>query len=132
MLHMNELPFRKLFIKIDGCTSGPDRFTELIGKLITKKYNLPIVNFQIIEIDEHFTNLITRKQRPETSTPGTFNVPNINVDASEYHLMIDEDEWYELVDIPTYTLLLYTIDITIFKFALCHSQSVERHIQLGL
>ena len=59
MLHMNELPLRKLFIKIDGCTSGPDRFTGPIGKLITKEYNLPIVNLQIIEIDDNFVSNLT-------------------------------------------------------------------------
>ena len=59
MLHMNELPLRKLFIEIDGCSSGPDRFTGPIGKLITKEYNLPIVNFQIIEIDDNFKSNLT-------------------------------------------------------------------------
>lgn len=34
MLHLNELPFRHLFLKLDGTTAGPKSFSGVLGKKI--------------------------------------------------------------------------------------------------
>ena len=49
MLHLNELPFRAIFTKVDGTTSGPRGFHGNIGSRL--KFNpksLPIVNFKAV------------------------------------------------------------------------------------
>ena len=48
LLHMNELPFRHLFLHIDGSTSGPQTFSETIGKDLENCEKRPIVQFQPI------------------------------------------------------------------------------------
>lgn len=46
LLHMNELPLRHLFARIDGATTGPNTFSGKIGKLLEKCENEPVVKFQ--------------------------------------------------------------------------------------
>lgn len=47
-LHFNELPFRALFVHIDGKTSGPESFTGEIGSLLKTSVNLKVVKFRRI------------------------------------------------------------------------------------
>lgn len=50
LLHMNELPFRHLFEKIDGPTLGPDTLKGCIGKQLKKDLsNLDIVKFSLVK-----------------------------------------------------------------------------------
>lgn len=52
LLHLNELPLRALFYKIDGTTSGPRSFTGPIGKLIAGDLDSkPGVQFDPIPVD---------------------------------------------------------------------------------
>lgn len=47
-LHLNELPLRALFTKIDGPTTGPSAFSGPIGSSLKNSINLPIVKFRRI------------------------------------------------------------------------------------
>lgn len=49
LLHMNELPLRALFSKLDGSTSGPESFSGPLGKRIQKCDGLDIVQFEPID-----------------------------------------------------------------------------------
>lgn len=48
LLHANELPFRHLFIYLDGKTSGPNAFTGPIGKNLKQSMSLEVVKFKTI------------------------------------------------------------------------------------
>lgn len=50
MLHLNELPLRKVFIMLDGPTSGPTSFSGPIGKSLTHCQDLPVINFVRIDV----------------------------------------------------------------------------------
>lgn len=52
MLHMNELPLRKLFILLDGVQIGPDLYSGPIGELLLKCFELPVVKFKRIVSDD--------------------------------------------------------------------------------
>lgn len=45
-LHLNELPLKKLIIKLDGETTGSDSFAGPIGKQLYNVCNLPIIGFK--------------------------------------------------------------------------------------
>lgn len=47
-LHLNELPFRHLFQKLDGRTNGPNGLTETLGKKLHRSSELKITNFVAI------------------------------------------------------------------------------------
>lgn len=49
LLHMNELPLRALFSKLDGSTSGPESFSGPLGKRIQKCDGLDVVQFEPID-----------------------------------------------------------------------------------
>jgi len=49
LLHLNELPLRKLIIKLDGPTSGPNSLSEPIGKSLKKCEEEPVVQYAKIE-----------------------------------------------------------------------------------
>lgn len=49
LLHFNELPFRALFIHIDGVTEGPNSFTGPIGKQLKNCELKTIVEFEAID-----------------------------------------------------------------------------------
>ncbi|GBN83953.1 hypothetical protein AVEN_86484-1 [Araneus ventricosus] len=49
LLHFNELPFRHLFINLDGEKIGPKSFSGLIGTQLSKWEKLPVVNFKSVE-----------------------------------------------------------------------------------
>lgn len=51
LLHLNELPFRKIMVALDGPTSGPNTFSGPIGKQLLSCQNLDVVNFVAIESD---------------------------------------------------------------------------------
>ncbi|CAH1116385.1 unnamed protein product [Phaedon cochleariae] len=51
LLHANELPLRHLMQELDGKTNDPRGFTGLIGKLLVKCEQMPIVKFEIIEVE---------------------------------------------------------------------------------
>lgn len=42
LLHLNELPFRELFIQIDGVSVGPRQFSGNIGKMLPGCETRPI------------------------------------------------------------------------------------------
>lgn len=46
LLHMNELPFRALFIHLDGVTLGPHLFKGPIGKMLPDSSKQPICGFE--------------------------------------------------------------------------------------
>ncbi|ESN95353.1 hypothetical protein HELRODRAFT_179421 [Helobdella robusta] len=46
MLHANELPFRHLFLALDGCTSGPREYSGPIGKQLATCENKTTLLFQ--------------------------------------------------------------------------------------
>lgn len=48
LLHFNELPFRHLFIHLDGTTSGPNAFKGPIGKQLKYSSDLEVTKFQKI------------------------------------------------------------------------------------
>lgn len=48
MLHLNELPLRHLFNKLDGKTSGPGSYNGPIGKLLEKCETKPVVDYVAI------------------------------------------------------------------------------------
>lgn len=48
LLHANELPFRRLFMHLDGATSGPNTYTGLIGKSLKYSTNFKTINFKTI------------------------------------------------------------------------------------
>jgi hypothetical protein len=49
LLHMNELPLRHLFSKLDGTTTGPATYSGVIGKLLDDCEKQNIVAFEKIE-----------------------------------------------------------------------------------
>lgn len=49
LLHLNELPLRKVVVALDGPTSGPKSFSGPIGKKLLGCQDLPVINFQKIE-----------------------------------------------------------------------------------
>ena len=51
LLHMNELPFRHLFLHIDGSTSGPKTFSGRIGKDLENCEKMPVIRFQTISTE---------------------------------------------------------------------------------
>lgn len=51
LLHCNELPFRRLFTKLDGATSGPTEFSGPIGRQLHHCETLPVVRFRRISFD---------------------------------------------------------------------------------
>ena len=48
-MHFNELPFRALFVFIDGVTDGPKSFTGSIGKELNNCEQRPVVKFKSID-----------------------------------------------------------------------------------
>ena len=52
---MNELPLRKLFIYMDGKSTGPTPFSGEIGKQLKYLQKLNIVNFEKIKFKINFT-----------------------------------------------------------------------------
>lgn len=52
MLHLNELPFRALFIHLDGVQVGPGLYSGPVGKLLLDCFKLPIVKFKRIFSDD--------------------------------------------------------------------------------
>lgn len=46
LLHLNELPLRKVFVALDGPTSGPTSFSGPIGKILTNYQDSPVVNYE--------------------------------------------------------------------------------------
>ena len=55
LLHMNELPFRHLFLQLDGKTNGPDAFSGIIGKAIAGElHKTPMAKFRRVN-----TNVMT-------------------------------------------------------------------------
>ena len=58
MLHMNELPLRKLITQLDGKSTGPKGFSGPIGKLLNNCEGLPILDFaQIPGENIHVSNM---------------------------------------------------------------------------
>ena len=52
MLHMNELPLRKIFLLIDGVSSGPKSFTGKIGKAISNCEKMRITSYKRVQTNE--------------------------------------------------------------------------------
>lgn len=52
LLHFNELPLRKLFVHIDGVTTGPKLFSGPIGKMLVSCEQRPIKEFQKVFSDD--------------------------------------------------------------------------------
>lgn len=48
LLHANELPFRHLFLKLDGTTTGPNSFSGSIGKLLNNCLKKEVIDFEPI------------------------------------------------------------------------------------
>lgn len=69
MLHLNELPFREVFSKVDGATSGPRGYHGDIGKKLNfNAMSLPIVNFKAVQgwtenVSEEIKNDLSEDQR---------------------------------------------------------------------
>ena len=51
LLHFNELPFRHLFSRVDGHTSGPRAYCGIIGQNLKGCENLPVICFQAIDCE---------------------------------------------------------------------------------
>lgn len=51
MLHLNELPLRHLFNRLDGATAGPRAFKGPIGKTLKRSFYLKVVKFKRIPIE---------------------------------------------------------------------------------
>lgn len=49
MFHLNELPLRHLFNKLDGSTIGPSSSIGPIGKLIENCEKLPVTSYKVIQ-----------------------------------------------------------------------------------
>lgn len=49
LLHLNELPLRKIFVTLDGPTSGPTSFSGPIGKGLINCQDSPVVNYKTID-----------------------------------------------------------------------------------
>lgn len=49
LLHLNELPLRKIMVILDGPTSGPNSFSGPIGKQLTSCQDLPVVEYNKID-----------------------------------------------------------------------------------
>lgn len=49
MLHLNELPLRKVFVALDGPTTGPSSFSGPIGKRLVNCQNLPVIRYEKID-----------------------------------------------------------------------------------
>lgn len=49
MLHFNELPFRHIFLHLDGVTTGPKCYSGNIGKDLPGCEKLPVVEFERID-----------------------------------------------------------------------------------
>ncbi|GBN39983.1 hypothetical protein AVEN_12411-1 [Araneus ventricosus] len=54
LLHFIELPFRALFMHIDGTTSSPHSYTGPIGSKLPDYEKLPVVSFKPIKCDLPF------------------------------------------------------------------------------
>lgn len=65
LLHANELPLRHLFNALDGCTSGPNTYAGVIGKLLQHCEDLPVVEFEKIEtvLPEIDANILSTDQK---------------------------------------------------------------------
>lgn len=67
LLHINELPLRHIFQKLDGTTAGPSAFTGPIGLKLKGAQNQPISNFKPIKIDlsnvEKISNELSTDQK---------------------------------------------------------------------
>lgn len=59
LLHANELPLRHLMQHLDGKTSGPRGYSGNIGKLLETCENLPLVDFEKIEVNLPVVDLKT-------------------------------------------------------------------------
>lgn len=66
LLHMNELPFRHLFLYIDGDTSGPKTFSGKIGKDLEMCEKRPVIQFQRISTE------LPKFSLTDTSTDQTY------------------------------------------------------------
>jgi len=58
LLHHCELPFRHLFVKLDGTTTGPDSFSGPIGKLIAGGLYLNQFSVKIAPIQSYYNVLL--------------------------------------------------------------------------
>lgn len=52
MIHWNELPWKRLFCKINGVTLGPKTYSGTIGKRLENCENLDVQFFQPIYTDD--------------------------------------------------------------------------------
>ena len=50
MLHLNQLPYRHIFVHLDGATYGPQSFSGEIGKKLRKVNDRDIVEFTSIDV----------------------------------------------------------------------------------
>lgn len=66
LLHTNELPFRHLFIKVDGDTSGPTSFKGAIGRSLPECHTQPLVAFDLINVNVSFP-VLNEKTRKDLS-----------------------------------------------------------------
>jgi hypothetical protein len=55
LLHVNELPLRHLFKKLDGTTSAPNAFSGPVGKALENCEKKPVIDFQ--KIDGYLPNV---------------------------------------------------------------------------
>lgn len=68
LLHTNELPFRHIFAKVDGETSGPSSFKGSIGSALEECQNFSPVQFELIAnsnfpiLDKHVVSDLSRDQ----------------------------------------------------------------------
>ena len=66
-LHLNELPFRHIFQKLDGSTSGPRSFLENLDQQMNGNVKvLSVANFKPIR-NEEFPNLFDKVIGPLSS-----------------------------------------------------------------
>lgn len=65
LLHFNELPFRHMFLHLDGKTTGPSTSKGAIGEKLVDCEKLPVVNFQSIDcqIPEVDRNVLSKDQQ---------------------------------------------------------------------
>ncbi|GBN78353.1 hypothetical protein AVEN_32266-1 [Araneus ventricosus] len=65
LLHFNELPFRHLFINLDGERTVPKSFSGPFGAQLSKCEKLPVVNFKSneCEISENEQKILSEDQQ---------------------------------------------------------------------
>lgn len=60
LFHLNEIPFKEIFMSLDGCTKSGKEYIGPISKKLNTAHTLPVVNFEKIPLRNmpEFSNVL--------------------------------------------------------------------------